>query len=338
MLIRPIAGRDLDGLMQLASQSGFGLTTLPLDRDLLRDRILESERSFAQMPGKPRGERYLFVLVEPVSESIVGTSGVVSKVGGFEPFYAYRIETSLHESEVLKVHTEVKTLHLVAEHSGPCEIGSLFLSPVHRQGGNGRFLSLCRFLFMAEYLKSFEPVVIAEMRGVSDKKGRSPFWDALGIHFFNIDFPKADHLSMKDKRFIAELMPPHPIYIPLLPKTAQDAIGRVHPATLPALKILEKEGFKSTGMVDIFDGGPIISCELEKIRSVKESVKATVSRISSSNLESVEFIVANPLQPFRACLGRLEFSQEGGVVVPTGVASLLDLEVGDSVRYVSLRA
>jgi arginine N-succinyltransferase len=328
MLIRPIAGQDLDGLVQMASQSGFGLTTLPFDRDLLRDRILESERSFEQMPEKPGGESYLFVLVDPATESIVGTSGVVSKVGGFEPFYAYRIETSSHDSEV----------HLVAEHSGPCEIGSLFLSPAHRRGGNGRFLSLFRFLFMAEYLKSFEPVVIAEMRGVSDKKGQSPFWDALGIHFFNIAFPKADHLSMKDKRFIAELMPTHPIYIPLLPKAAQDVIGQVHPATGPALKILEKEGFKFTGMVDIFDGGPIISCELEKVRSVKESVKSTVSQISSHNLESAEFIIANPLQPFRACLGRLEFSQEGGIVVSSGLASLLNLEVGDSVRYVRLRA
>jgi arginine N-succinyltransferase len=191
---------------------------------------------------------------------------------------------------------------------------------------------------MAEYLKAFEPVVIAEMRGVSDKKGRSPFWDALGIHFFNIEFPKADHLSMKDKRFIAELMPTHPIYIPLLPKSAQDVIGQVHPATGPALKILEKEGFKITGMVDIFDGGPVISCELEKVRSVKESVKATVAQISSHNLESAEFIIANPLRSFRACLGRLGFSQEGGVVVSTGAASLLDLEVGDSVRYVRLRA
>ena len=58
-------------------------------------------------------------------------------------------------------------LHLVAEHNGPCEIGSLFLAPVHRGGHNGRVLSLSRFLFMADHEHCFDPVVLAEMRGVT---------------------------------------------------------------------------------------------------------------------------------------------------------------------------
>ena len=49
--------------------------------------------------------------------------------------------------------------------------------------------------------------MIAEMRGVIDDQGRSAFWDAVGKHFFEIDFPKADYLSMVNKKFIADLMP-----------------------------------------------------------------------------------------------------------------------------------
>jgi arginine/ornithine N-succinyltransferase beta subunit len=44
-----------------------------------------------------------------------------------------------------------------------------------------------------------------------------------GRHFFGIDFGEADRLSVVNKKFIADLMPDHPIYIPLL---AEDCAGR----------------------------------------------------------------------------------------------------------------
>jgi arginine N-succinyltransferase len=116
-------------------------------------------------------------------------------------------------------------LHLVSDHSGPCEIGSLFLHPDERKKGWGRLLSCCRFLFMAEFSDPFEDTVIAEMRGVVDVQGRSSFWEALGRRIFDIDFPKADYLSMKNKKFIADLMPKHPIYTMLLPEEAQSSLG-----------------------------------------------------------------------------------------------------------------
>ncbi len=96
---------------------------------------------------------------------------------------------------------------------------------------------------MAEFGDWFKPAVIAEMRGVVDGTGHAPFWEALGRHFFGIDFPLADYLSMKDKRVIGELMPPHPIYIDLLPREVQGILGEVHPETRPALEILQAEGF-----------------------------------------------------------------------------------------------
>ena len=66
-----------------------------------------------------------------------------------------------------------------------------------------------------------------------DDKGRSAFWDAVGKHFFGIDLVKADYLSMVNKKFIADLMPRFPLYVPLLPPAAQAVIGQVHPETRP---------------------------------------------------------------------------------------------------------
>jgi arginine N-succinyltransferase len=179
VLIRPVSIADLDQLAQLAEQAGVGLTTLPSDRDLLRRRILKSQRSIDNIPDKPGGESFLFVMQDVDSGKVIGASGVVSKVGGFEPFYAYRLENQPLDSDFLKVHKNISVLHLVREHDGPAEVGSLFLSPEFRKKDYGRFLQLVRFLFIAEYSQAFEPVVVSELRGVIEPDGHSAFWDAV---------------------------------------------------------------------------------------------------------------------------------------------------------------
>src|SRR5207244_699397 len=135
----------------------------------------------------------------------------------------------------------------------------------------GRLLQLVRFLFMAEHPQCFESTVVSEIRGVVDAAGRSPFWDALGQHFFDIDFAEADRLSIVNKRFIADLMPRHPIYIPLLPKTAQEVIGKPHPESQRAVTNLEAQGFKFNNQVDIFDAGPVMICPRDEVKTVKRS-------------------------------------------------------------------
>src|SRR5439155_9280065 len=113
VIVRPVANSDLDGLVDLAALAGVGLTTLPKDRALLSKRIARSVEAFRKFPDRPGGESYLFVMehlpTTPVSERgfprtprdredpdraapprpahIIGACGIVSKVGGFQPFY-----------------------------------------------------------------------------------------------------------------------------------------------------------------------------------------------------------------------------------------------------------
>ncbi len=338
LVLRPIQLDDLDQLMALATLTGFGLTTLPRDEELLRDRVIESQSSFERMSKRPRGETYLFVLEDLRNGKVVGTCGIVSKVGGFEPFYAYRVETSIHESEMLSVRKEIKKLQLVKEHNGPSEIGSLFLSPQYRKSNNGRLLSLGRFLFVAEHLQRFDPVVIAEMRGVIDDRGASPFWDAIGKHFFEIDFPRADFLSMVNKKFIADLMPTHPIYVPLLPPEAQAVIGKVHEQTEPALKMLQDEGFVFTNEIDIFEGGPIVSCKRDDIRTVRESRRAVIADVADDLTGPDDFVVCNTRKDFRVCKGAVETSADGSIRLTSRTALSLNVKVGDTIRFAAIRA
>lgn len=337
MIVRPVRLEDLDRVFELATAANYGLTSLPRDREMLRRRVRESMHAFQKQAERPGGELYVFVMEDLDTHVVVGTSCVVSKVGGFQPFWAYRIETCVHKCDTLGIRKDISTLKLVREHSGPSEIGGLFLGREYRKHGNGRLLSLFRFLFMAESPERFEPTVIAEMRGVVESNGISPFWEAIGRHFFDIDYPSADLLSVMDKRFIADLMPTCPIYIPLLPQSAQEVIGKVHQRTEPALKMLLDEGFDYTGMIDIFEGGPVISCPLAEIRIVNESRSAEVEAIASGAVETLPCIIARFGEDFRACAGDVALGEASGVIVPPEVAAALDIREGDRVRFAPLR-
>jgi arginine N-succinyltransferase len=342
VFIRPASPDDLGALLELAGDAGVGLTTLPKDRDLLRRRILKSCRSFENIPdrqGGPGGESYLLIMQDAETGRVVGASGIVSKVGGFEPFYAFQIKTEVHDCDVLKVHTEVPYLQLVRDHNGPAEIGSLFLSPDYRGKDNGRLLQLVRFLLLAEHPEAFESRVVSELRGVIDADGHSPFWDAVGRHFFDIDFPQADHLSVVNKKFIADLMPTHSIYIPLLPPAARDVIGKAHSGSLPALKNLESEGFRFCGAVDIFDAGPCVACDRDEIRTVRESRQVAIRDITARELRSPVYMLGTRGPAFRACMASLEFdAEQDGVIISTDCARLLGVKTGDTARVAPLRS
>lgn len=307
--IREAKVSDLDELWSLIGQASIGMTSLQIDKDTLRDRLEKSVFAFSKSIAKAEGAPYVLVLEDLASHSLIGTSCIFSKTGGYEPFYAYKIESTKAVSELLQLETLVHSLHLVTEHNGPTEIGSLFLMPNYRGKGCGRLLSLSRFLYMAAHPKRFANTTIAEMRGYQDEQGISPFWEAIGSHFFKVDFPRADSLSMVDKKFIQDLMPKYPIYLELLPHDAVEAIGQVHVQTKPALAMLEAEGFRRNALIDIFDGGPVVECETAKIRAVAQS--KIVNWKYSESLGNLKALVARAERPFMVVETSVGFDSNG---------------------------
>lgn len=336
LLVRPAQAADLDALVALAQGAGIGLTTLSKDADVLRNRLEEARHAFRPGVRRAGGESYFFVLEDLMTGRLAGCCGIVALVGGYEPFYCYQIETTRKSSKQLGISSEVRALHLVADHKGPSEIGTLFLRPDQRGHGAGRLLSLARFAFMAAFPERFAPDVIAEMRGVVSEDGHSPFWEAIGRHFFEVDFAEADARSGHDKQFIADLMPDHPIYIPMLSPEAQAVIGEVHPEARPALRLLEQEGFRFDERVDIFDGGPLIKAERTAIRTIRETRTGTLAAVLPGGAEGGSFLVSNPRLDFRACLGEVG-QAETGVTLSRDVALALDLRLGDRVAWSPLR-
>jgi arginine N-succinyltransferase len=328
--VRPAVDADLDPLYALILRSDDGLTSLKITREQLHDRLENSTFAFRRQSQKMTGLPYVFVMEDMETGAVVGTSSIYSKVGGYEPFYAYQIEKSIHESKELGVYREIDVLHLHKEHDGPTEIGSLFLTPEYWGKGNGKLLSLSRFLYMAEFPDRFDAMTIAEMRGVIDRQGRSPFWDALGRHFFQIAFPRAVMLLTVSKNFVADLMPKHPIYLPLLPQDAREVVGQVHQDTRPALAMLQKQGFTYQGFVDIFDGGPVMHADTAKIATVANSRRCSLARIGTVESTALQ-VVARAGSQFLAVIGAVDV-QGSEVTLSPEMANALSLRLGDLVR------
>lgn len=338
-VLRPIRESDLPGLIALARSTGGGLTTLPPNEEFLGDRIDSSLRAFNPRVRKPSGEFYLFALEDSASREIIGVSGIASRVGGFEPWYSYEIRPERLTHQPLKVDRDIPVLHLKAEHRGPSEICSLFLRADRRRGGAGRLLSLGRFHFIGAQPKRFTAEIIAEMRGYIDQTGLSPFWEAVGRHFFPIDFYSADVLSgLGEKEFIADLMPRHPIYVPLLPAEVQAVIGRVHHDTEPALAMLLAEGFAKVNEVDIFDAGPLVRAATANIRTLRSLRVAKVrSAAASIAADSALHLLSNGALNFRATIGGFIEHDDGTVSLAPATAEALDLDVGDKISISPLR-
>ncbi len=317
--IRAAKVEDIDSLMTMIASVTPGLTTLQLSRSQLLERIERSHFAFHRQSESHGGEPHVLVMEELATSRLVGTSTVYGKTGGYEPFYAYRLVTTIHHCPQLNLSGLVRrSLHLQRIYHGPTEIGSLFLLPEFRGRGRGRLLSLARFALLAQRPGRFADRVIAEMRGPCDAQGVSPFWEAVMRPFFIVDFPVADALSTVSKPFIEELMPPFPIPLELLPPSAREVIGRVHTETEPALALLEGEGFTATDMVDIFDGGPVIQCKTADIGAVRRCQKRVVAAIEPVGHGS-SVIAATTREGFRAVLANVDSrgSQDEVVISPS---------------------
>ncbi|WP_425914263.1 arginine N-succinyltransferase [Pseudomonas sp. GWSMS-1] len=336
MIVRPVRSTDLPALFQLARSTGAGLTTLPANEERLAHRVGWAEKTFRGEAARGDAD-YLFVLEDHNGE-VVGISAVAGAVGLREPWYNYRVGLTVSASQELNIHRQIPTLFLANDLTGNSELCSLFLRSDQRSGLNGRLLSKARFLFIAEFRELFGDKVIAEMRGMSDEQGRSPFWECLGRHFFRMEFSQADYLTgVGNKAFIAELMPKFPLYTCFLSEDARNTIGRVHPDTEPALAMLKAEGFSYQGYVDIFDAGPAIEAQTAKIRAVKDS-EVLVLAIGTPGDDATHYLIHNrkredcriTVAPSRLAAGTL--------VVDAQTAKRLQLSAGDQVRAVAVSA
>lgn len=322
---------DIATFEQFSEKAGIGFTSLPKNRKLLEERIHFSEASFRKKGDLLNHESYFFVL--QLGEKIFGSSGLISRVGISEPFYAYHL-LSVHQSyPLMKIDRTVPILHFVDAQKKPTELCALFLLPEQRGKAFGQLLSLSRLLFIRSFRNRFARVVIAEMRGYYDEMGHSPFWEAIGRPFFGLNFDEANFLRISHPDCIDALFPKHPIYTPLLPIDAQKVIGKMHPQTIPAWKMLEKQGFSLSNYYDLFDGGPHVYAHTDQIEVIKSCQKGVIKKIEDQLEQGIDGMLSNGRLDFRACFGKILEDDRKELSISSRTANALQVEKGDEIHF-----
>ena len=331
LVVRPAAPADLDHLLELAILSGPGFTSLPEDPDQLIQRLDLSRDSFhGDLP--PQERWYTLMLEESDTGDVDGIGSVKAAVGLKRPFFSFRVASNAAQSPSLNIRLEHQTLQLVNECAGWSEVGSLFLKADRRKGGAGRLLSQSRYMLIGAEPSLFAETVLAELRGVFTPDGACPFWDHVAHKFFPMPFDQADMMTgSTDKQFILDLAPRHPIYVELLPEPARAVIGKVHPQGVPAMALLESEGFRPNGLIDIFDAGPTVSCARDHIRTVRDARRLTVAIAAEFEAELPSLISTDSVAAFRAVRQRVALNGDVATL-SAETADALKLRAGDAVR------
>ncbi len=326
---------DLEHLYEMAKLTGGGFTNLPPDRTALAAKLETAESAFANIEDELADEQFVLVLENLETKTVRGTCQLMTKVGQRWPFYSYRLNTLTQYSQELDRTVRAELLSLVTDLEGSSEVGGLFLHPNERAGGLGLLLARSRYLFVAMHRNRFADRILAELRGIIDERGGSPFWDGVAGRFFGMSFQDADYFNaINGNQFIADLMPKHPVYVAMLGDDAKSVIGVPHPKGRAAMRMLENEGFHYEGYVDIFDAGPSMVARTDDVTSVKNSASAKITSVNLGEGERA-ILATGRLQDFRACYGARAIDPDGGIAIDAAAADALDVCVGDTVWSVA---
>ncbi|MEB0136868.1 arginine N-succinyltransferase [Actimicrobium sp. CCC2.4] len=337
MLVRPAAEADIAALVTLAAGATAGVHTLPKTRAAIERSVERSIASFAADVDMPADESYTFVLEDSRSGALLGTAALAATAGTNGTFFAFRNDVMQQVSRDLNISHSVHALTLCSGLTGHSQLSSFYVA--NADPASAALLSRARLMFAAVAPHRFGDRFFASLAGVTDQAGHSPFWEALGRKFFQIDFLEAERLidGGRNRSLIIELMPHYPVYVPLLPGDAQAAMGQVHVEGELPLQILTDEGFEADEFIDIFDGGPILQAHKHALRAFTGSRQRRVMG-SGGSAETATYLVSNiHQQQFRAVLcAAPAIDTSDSIALSAEARRSLQVAPGDTVHCVKL--
>ncbi len=334
-VLRAAGPDDLAVIYEMAKSTGGGFTNLPPDRQKLAEKLAVANAAFARPDDTLGDDKFMFVLEDHSTGHTRGTCQIFSRIGSTWPFYSYRIDVFAQYSNALDRTIRSELLTLCTDHSGCSEVGGLYLHAGERSVGSGALLARSRYLFIRMHRERFAERTIAELRGVADEGGESPFWDGVGGRFFGMTFREADDFNaVHGNQFVADLMPKTPIYKAMLAESALHVIGVPHMSGRPAMRMLENEGFTYERYIDIFDGGPTMAIATDEIATIRNAREDAVVDVAAPRSDGTHSIVATGrLATFRCCLAHI-YPVAGGIVIDPVAAEALGIAPGARVTHV----
>src|SRR5258708_3156459 len=333
--IRGVDPSDEDQLLSVARH--LDTVNLPDDRDAIREIIDLSQRSFAGDVKDPKKREYVFVLLDVGAKKVIGTSMIIGQLGRRDaPYIYFDVIEEQKYSQTLDKHFYHKLLRIGYSYSGPTEIGGLIVLPEYRKAPErlGRIISSVRFLFIAAHRALFRDQILAELLPPLEPDGTSHLWEAIGRHFTGLSYAEADFLSKKNKEFIKSLFPDGVIYASVLPRDAQDVIGKVGSQTRGVEKLLKRIGFRHAHRIDPFDGGPHFTAPTDEIALVAKTRRTKVVELLAPTGSKAKSLVAKEedKSPFvRVVMAETKDMGESGVAIEHDAAEHLGIGPGQEV-------
>ena len=187
------------------------------------------------------------------------------------PRHWYHVGCVVHAAPELGLFHRLQTLQLGNDLTGASELADIAWQPGLDAAAQAAVLApllasaldrLCR----APALAGTTDLVVAELPGLLDAQGRSPFWQGLARPFYDGDPQQAAlRFGPAWRSHAAVLMPRQPVYSAFLPADAQAAIGQARPGCAVLDGLLRRAGLRPSGHITIDQGGPVLVAPLHAL-------------------------------------------------------------------------
>lgn len=208
-------------------------------------------------------------LMEPAAEPgdqprVLATLLAVDQAGLQEPRHWFHLGRALHASAELGLFRLQPTLLLGSDLCGAAELAELRADSGRAEAPSLLVEAALAWLAMrrtrAERQGAVAPGarVFAELPGMRDAHGHSPFWQGMGQHCLPMSPALAERrFGPAWVRGLAPLLPRQPVMVALLSDAAQQALSRPAEDARPWADALAAHGLHAGQHVTVFDGGPV---------------------------------------------------------------------------------
>ncbi len=302
-LVRPQDADRVWSLLEPAGSDLLGMTSLPRSHDAAEAACVQSTSVLSDLAADTftldDGDQasLLFILVNATDGRPLGLSGVTFKQA--VPNLAVRVVTS---RDGLGLD--------MASFSSPwtrTELNSSFMAPAARGRGFGTLLSRGRCMFLHQVHRQIPSTVASHVRGRFDDDGSAPFWQCFGHHFAPawLTSVEAERAVADDPTKLGDLVGHRrPVTADVLA-----SLGPVNQASLPAFRVLMREGFRPNGMYDPVDGGPTLVAETADTATGRARRRGRLRLATGEPVDSHPALVAvTAVEDFRVIRASVEVS------------------------------
>ncbi len=211
----------------------------------------------------------------------------------------YHVGCVVHAAPELQLFHRQSTLLMGNDYTGAteladaaCDTAALTLA---EQAFAWRLLLQCALLWLASGRERHRGPLIAELPGVRDAAGQSPFWQGLGAHFYAEDPLQAQRrFGQRWRSDVAALLPRHPVYTSFLPPAARAAIGQPGPEAQGWMAALVQAGLHFGHHVSLHDGGPVLEAHPDAMPGMLSARRRAVMRMDALTARSAWWVLLDP--------------------------------------------